>query len=184
MLYPTELRAQLDYQTLTKAAPDVSGIVPRNRAPLQRRMPIPFCLICRKQNKRPGVRHSSQFQRLYRFVPSGMIFARFKIRGKQVRKSLETPDLALARRKLIELEHNEISIAHEHRRGRRDVWYSRGEPIQFLNVQEAFLDAAYAKFRRSSCQKLHQCGFFAWYGHDYFIYAGWLGGIPRAGFPQ
>ena len=60
----------------------------------------------------------TQFQRLFRFVPSGMIFARFKIRGKQVPKSLGTPDLALARRKLIELEHNEMSIAHERRRGK------------------------------------------------------------------
>jgi hypothetical protein len=40
-------------------------------------------------------------------VPSGTIFARFKIRGKQVRRSLETTNLELAKRKLVELERNE-----------------------------------------------------------------------------
>jgi hypothetical protein len=40
-------------------------------------------------------------------VPSGTIFARFKIRGKQVRRSLETTNLELAKRKLVELEWNE-----------------------------------------------------------------------------
>lgn len=55
---------------------------------------------------------------LFRYVPSGTIFARFKIRGKQVRKSLKTPNLELAKNKLAELERNERAIAHERRRGK------------------------------------------------------------------
>jgi hypothetical protein len=51
-------------------------------------------------------------------VPSGTIFARFKIRGKQVRKSLNTPNLELAKNKLAELERNERTIAADRRRGK------------------------------------------------------------------
>jgi hypothetical protein len=47
-----------------------------------------------------------------------MIFARFKIQGKQVRKSLKTANLELAKNKLAELERNERAIAHERRRGK------------------------------------------------------------------
>jgi hypothetical protein len=32
----------------------------------------------------------TKYQHLFRYIPSGTIFARFKIRGKQVRKSLKT----------------------------------------------------------------------------------------------
>ena len=63
----------------------------------------------------------NRFQRLFRYVPSGMSFARFKLRGKQVRKCLGTPDLTPARGKLIELRHNEMAIAHE-RRQEDAVW--------------------------------------------------------------
>lgn len=68
----------------------------------------------------------TQFQRLFHYVPSAMIFARFKMRGKQLRKCLGTHDLALAWRKLIELEHNEVSITCERRRGKMLF----GEPVR------------------------------------------------------
>ena len=36
---------------------------------------------------------------LYRYVPSGVYYGLIKFRGKQIRRTLETQDLALARRK-------------------------------------------------------------------------------------
>ena len=46
------------------------------------------------------------------------MFARFKISGKQVRKSLKTSNVELAKAKLAELERNERTIAVERRRGK------------------------------------------------------------------
>src|SRR5205823_14360075 len=60
----------------------------------------------------------TKYSNLFRYVPSGTIFARFKIRGKQVRKSLRTPDIELAKNKLIELERNERAVAADRRRGK------------------------------------------------------------------
>ena len=74
-----------------------------------------------------GAWEPTRYQKLFRYVPSGTIFARFKIRGKQVRRSLETPDLELARRKLAELEQRERAIAHERRRGKMLFGEALGE---------------------------------------------------------
>lgn len=60
----------------------------------------------------------TRYQKLFRYAPSGTIFARFKIAGKQVRRSLKTPNLELAQRKLAELERQERNVAEEHRRGK------------------------------------------------------------------
>ena len=46
---------------------------------------------------------STKYSNQFRYVPSGTIFARLKIRGKQLRKSLGTQDIELAKHKLIEL---------------------------------------------------------------------------------
>ena len=59
-----------------------------------------------QQSEQPGLWEPTRYQKLFRYVPSGMIFARFKIRGKQVRKSLKTPNLELAKNKLADLERN------------------------------------------------------------------------------
>jgi len=64
---------------------------------------------------------STGYQNLVRCVPSGTIFARFKIRGKQVRRSSETTNLELAKRKLVELERNELAIDDDSRRGENVV---------------------------------------------------------------
>jgi len=40
---------------------------------------------------------------LYRYAPSGVYYALIKFRGKQIRRTLDTQDLALARRKVREL---------------------------------------------------------------------------------
>src|SRR5436309_2231760 len=45
------------------------------------------------QSKKRSAWESTRHQNLVRYVPSGTIFARFKIRGKQVRRSLETKNL-------------------------------------------------------------------------------------------
>ena len=69
-----------------------------------------------QQIDRPSVWERTRYQRLFRYVPSGTIFARFKIRGKQVRKSLKTTNLEMAKNKLAGLERNESAIAYERRR--------------------------------------------------------------------
>jgi hypothetical protein len=46
------------------------------------------------------------------------MFARFKIRGKQLRRSLETTNLDLVERKLVELERNERAIEDDRGRGK------------------------------------------------------------------
>lgn len=60
----------------------------------------------------------TKYSNLFRYLPSGTIFARFKIRGKQVRKSLGTPDLELAKNKLIELERHERAVVADRRKGK------------------------------------------------------------------
>lgn len=70
------------------------------------------------QPKKQSLWEPTRYQNLFRYVPSGMIFARLKIAGKQVRKSLKTSDLELAKRKLVELERNERAVADDRRRGK------------------------------------------------------------------
>ena len=72
----------------------------------------------RSATKKQSGWEPTRYQNLFRYVPSGMIFARLKIAGKQVRKSLKTTDLELARRKLIELERNERAVTDDRRRGK------------------------------------------------------------------
>jgi hypothetical protein len=69
-----------------------------------------------RQSDQPGVWEPNRYQGLFRFVSSGVIFARFKISGKQVRKSLKTSNVELARARLAALERNERTIAVERRR--------------------------------------------------------------------
>ena len=71
-----------------------------------------------RQIAKKNLWETTRYANLFRYVPSGMIFARFKIRGKQVRKSLKTANLELAKNKLAEMERNERAIAHERRRGK------------------------------------------------------------------
>jgi hypothetical protein len=60
----------------------------------------------------------TRHQNLFRYVSSGSIFARLKIRGKQVRKSLKTSNLELAKNKLTELERNKQAVAEDRKRGK------------------------------------------------------------------
>lgn len=71
-----------------------------------------------QQSKKQSVWEPTRYQNLFRYVPSGMIFARLKISGKQVRKCLKTSDLELAKRKLIELERNERAVTDDRWRGK------------------------------------------------------------------
>ena len=59
----------------------------------------------------------TRYQHLFRYVSSGTIFARLKIRGKQVRESLKTSNLELAKNKLAELERNERAVSEDRKRG-------------------------------------------------------------------
>jgi len=71
-----------------------------------------------RQAKKQSFSEPTRYQNLFRYVPSGTIFARLKISGKQVRKSLKTPNLELAKSKLAELERIERAVADDRRRGK------------------------------------------------------------------
>lgn len=60
----------------------------------------------------------TQFANLVRFVSSGSLFARFRVRGKLVRKSLGTTELDTAKRKLSTLEGKERGAVVEQRKGK------------------------------------------------------------------
>lgn len=80
--------------------------------------------------KKQSVWERTRYQHLFRYVPSGTIFAWFKIAGKQVRKSLKTKNLELAKSKLAELERNERAIAEDRRRGKMTFGEALDEYIQ------------------------------------------------------
>ena len=46
--------------------------------------------------------HPTKYQGIFRYLPRGTLYARFKIHGKQVRQSLKTTDLELPRARLAE----------------------------------------------------------------------------------
>jgi hypothetical protein len=72
-----------------------------------------------RQSKSQSAWERTKYQKLFRYVPSGTIFAWLKISGKQVRISLKTPNLELAKNRLAELERNECPVADDRRRGER-----------------------------------------------------------------
>src|ERR1700677_4339002 len=92
MLYPTELRALVKYQGLATVACQPGANVPRNRTRLNGEQKNSV-LRCMKISGKPakGAWETTQYQKLFRYVASGTIFARFKIRGKQVRQSYLKP---------------------------------------------------------------------------------------------
>lgn len=53
----------------------------------------------------------TQFSNLIRYVPSGTYFARIRVRGKLIRKSLKTDVLTTAKLRLADLEKNEREAA-------------------------------------------------------------------------
>ena len=61
---------------------------------------------------------ATQYQNLFRYKPSGSLYARFEVKGKPIRKSLHTPDVELGRRRLVDLLKQEQTTAHARRRGR------------------------------------------------------------------
>lgn len=80
--------------------------------------------------KKQSVWERTRYQHLFRYVPSGTIFAWFKIAGKPVRRSLKTTNLELAKSKLAELERNERAIAEDRRRGKMAFGEALDEYIQ------------------------------------------------------
>ena len=53
----------------------------------------------------------TQYSNLIRYVPSGTYFARLRVRGKLIRKSLKTDVLSVAKLRLADLEKNEREAA-------------------------------------------------------------------------
>jgi hypothetical protein len=70
------------------------------------------------QPKQRNLWEKTQYANLVRYVPSGTLFARFKVRGKLIRESLETSDVALGKRRLDELEAKERAATENHRNGK------------------------------------------------------------------
>ena len=70
-----------------------------------------------RESKKPQWQ-KTHYSNLVRYVSSGSLFARFKVRGKLVRQSLGTTDLETAKRKLAVLETRERGAAADHRRGK------------------------------------------------------------------
>ena len=46
--------------------------------------------------------HPTKYQGIFRYLPRGTLYARFKVAGKQLRQRLKTSDLELARARLAE----------------------------------------------------------------------------------
>jgi integrase len=76
---------------------------------------IPYSDTARMDNEKTlphvGVWQKTQFANLVRYIPSGIYFARFKVRGKLIRKSLKTDALTVAKLRLGDLEKAERQTA-------------------------------------------------------------------------
>ncbi|HXJ59829.1 MAG TPA: site-specific integrase [Verrucomicrobiae bacterium] len=68
-----------------------------------------------KAEQPKSVWQKTPYANLVRYVPSGTLFARIKMRGKLIRQSLETSDLQLAKRKLDELAASEARATEDRR---------------------------------------------------------------------
>ncbi len=70
------------------------------------------------QNQTSTVWQNTPHANLVRYIPSGTLFARIRVRGKLIRKSLKTSDLQLGKRKLLALEKQERGRAKDQRDGK------------------------------------------------------------------
>ena len=92
MLYPTELRAQpFNINNLH------IGIA----------NPIDFLILPEMEDQRKPVWQKTQYANVIRYVPSGTFYARIRIQGKLIRKSLETDLISVAKLRLGDLEKTE-----------------------------------------------------------------------------
>lgn len=57
---------------------------------------------------------TTQYTNLIRYVPSGIYFARFRVNGKLIRKSLKTDAITVAKLRLSDMEKKERQIAESH----------------------------------------------------------------------
>jgi len=69
------------------------------------------CMNASKPNSTPADSgkdwQKTQYSNLIRYVPSGTYFARLRVAGKLIRRSLKTDVLAIAKLRLADLEKNE-----------------------------------------------------------------------------
>src|SRR5258706_3039387 len=117
-------------QALTNAVFDAPQIVPRST--MNGKAVLLSMTKKELKNNRASLWEPTRYPNLFRYVPSGTIFARLKARGKQVRKSLKTQNLELAKNKLAELERNERAITQERRKGRMLFGEALAEHIKSL----------------------------------------------------
>jgi integrase len=85
----------------------------------------------------------TQYANLIRYVPSGTLFARLKVRGKLIRQSLDTSDLEVGHRKLRELERKERGASDDARNGK----------VRFVEALEIFRQRGYRSGLRKKKDK-------------------------------
>ncbi len=72
----------------------------------------------KKQQEPTSEWQKTKYSNLVRYIASGILFARFKARGKLVRQSLKTTDLEVGKRKLDDLIRGERGAADNRRDGK------------------------------------------------------------------
>jgi hypothetical protein len=99
MLYPTELRAHTENQALRSAVFTHSKLLSEMALRFNEERQIRFSNYSESgTTERIHVCEKLKVREPFLYVPLGMIFARFKIRGKQVPERLKTEDLSPAHR--------------------------------------------------------------------------------------
>ena len=68
-----------------------------------------------KPDKKAVVLQSTQYSNLIRYVPSGIYYARFRVRGKLIWKSLKTDRITVAQLRLADLQREERKKAEKDR---------------------------------------------------------------------
>ena len=85
----------------------------------------------------------TQYANLIRYVPSGTYYARIRVVGKLIRKSLKTDVLTVAKLRLADLEKNEresVESRDSASKGSHDVWRLRGD-LQNANRNQQSIEA-------------------------------------------
>jgi hypothetical protein len=68
---------------------------------------LPFVNESNDQPEKDAVWQKTHFSNLIRYKPSQVYFARFKVKGKLIRRSLKTDQISVAKLRLADLEKSE-----------------------------------------------------------------------------
>src|ERR1035441_8923820 len=98
----------------------------------------------------------TQYSNLIRYVPSGTYFARLRVHGKLIRKSLKTDVLTVAKLRLADLEKNEREIA-ESREASFKGRMTFGDCLEIFKAQttaSTLLKPSAKKYRREAVEAI------------------------------